>query len=139
MERSEESLVAYVEPKPIGTFVGCLVLALPASWSMNNICYQDLCPVSTIKCTLCGCPFPMLENTRPNPARRVKIPASSYSPAREGGIQGLSFFLCFHVLCVPFSVLTNICEQDLCVLSIAHSIDFRFLCQITLGRFWQDD
>ena len=87
MECSEEILVACVEPEPIGTLVGCLVPALPARWSMNNICEQDLCPVSTVKCTLCGCPFPMLENTRPNLARRVKIPASSYSPAREGGIK----------------------------------------------------
>ena len=27
--------------------------------------------------------------------RGLKIPASSFSPAREGGIQGLSFFLSF--------------------------------------------
>ena len=130
---------ACVEPKPSGILVGCLVSALPARWSMNNICEQDLFPRSAVKCTLCGCPLPMPENTRPNPPRRVKIPASSYSPAREQGIQGHSFFYCFHVLCVPFSTLTNICEQDLCLLSIALSIDVRFLCQITLGGIRQDD
>ena len=31
----------------------------------------------------------MLENTRLNPARRVKIPTSSFSTAREGGFEGL--------------------------------------------------
>ena len=134
MERSEEILVASVELEAIGTLVGCLVPALPARWSMNDICEQDLFAVSTVKCTLCGCPVPVPENTRPNPARRLKIPASSYSPGQEGGIQGLSFFLCVHMLCVPFPVLTNICEQDLCLLSIAHSIDVRFLRQITLGK-----
>ena len=133
-ERSEEILVASLELEPIRTLFGFLVPALPARWSMNNICEQDLCPVSTVKCTLCGCPLPVPENTRQNPARRLKIPASSYSPAREGGIQGLSFFLCFHMLCVPFPVLTNICEHDFCLLSIAHSIAIRFLCRITLGQ-----
>ena len=113
--------------------------ALPARWSMNNICEQDLYPVSTVKCTLRGCPLPVQENTRRNPARRVKIPASSYSPAREGGIQGHSFFVCFHVLCVPFSTPTTICEQDLCLLSITHSIDVRFLYQITLDEIRPDD
>ena len=78
-------------------------------------------------------------NTRPNPGRRLKILASSYSPAQEEGIPGLSFFLCFHVLCVPFPVLTNICEQDLCPMSIAHPIDVRVLCQITLGGIRQDE
>ena len=112
--RSEEILVACVEPEPIGILVGCLVPALPARWSMNKICEQDLCPVSTVKCTLCGCPLPMPENTMPNPARRVKIPVWSYSPAPEGGMQGHSFFLCFHVLCVPFSTVTNTCEQEGC-------------------------
>ena len=90
--------------------------ALPARLSVNNICEQDLCPVSTVKCTLYGSPFPISDNTRPSPVRRRKIPASSYSPAREGGIQGLSFVPCFHMLCVPFTVLTNVCEQDLCPL-----------------------
>ena len=49
MERSEEILVACVGPEPIGTLVACLVSALPSRWSMNNICEQDLCPVSTVK------------------------------------------------------------------------------------------
>ena len=26
---------------------------------------EDLCPVSTINCTRCGCPLPVAENTRP--------------------------------------------------------------------------
>ena len=73
MERSEETLLACVDPEPIGTLVRSLVPALHAKWSMHNICEQDLCPVSSVKCTLCGCPIPMPENTRPNPARRVKI------------------------------------------------------------------
>ena len=36
MEHSEDILVAYVEPEPIETLVGCLVPALPARWSMNK-------------------------------------------------------------------------------------------------------
>ena len=60
MEGSEEILVASVELEPIGTLVTCLVPALPARWSMNNICEQDLCHVSTTKCTLCGWPVHML-------------------------------------------------------------------------------
>ena len=36
MERSEEILVASVEPDPIGFLVGCLMPALPARWSMNK-------------------------------------------------------------------------------------------------------
>ena len=36
MERSEEILVASVEPEPIGTLVGCLVPVLPPRWSMNK-------------------------------------------------------------------------------------------------------
>ena len=36
MERSEEILVASVEPELIGTLVGCLVSALPPRWSMNK-------------------------------------------------------------------------------------------------------
>ena len=36
MERSEEILVASVEPEPIESLVGCLVLALPARCSMNK-------------------------------------------------------------------------------------------------------
>ena len=71
----------------------------------------------------------MSHNTRPNPVRRLKIPASSYSPAREGGIEGLSFFLCFHVLCVPFLVLTNICDQDLCPLRSLLLCDFALSAQ----------
>ena len=41
MERLEEILMACVEFEPIGTVVGCLVLALPAGWCKNNIC-KDL-------------------------------------------------------------------------------------------------
>ena len=52
---------------------------------------------------------------------------------------GLSFFLCSHVLCVPFRVLTNICEQDLCPLSYVNLVDARFLCRRTLGRMRQDE
>ena len=86
MECWEEMLVTCVEPEPIGYLVGCLLPALPARWSMNNICEQDLCPVFIVKCTLCFYPLLMPENTRPNPLRRVKIPASSYPRARGGGI-----------------------------------------------------
>ena len=46
MERSEEPLVASVELEPIGTLVGCLMRALPARWSMNNVFEQDLCALS---------------------------------------------------------------------------------------------
>ena len=70
----------------------------------------------------------MLENTRPNPARRVKIlatcfprleneafrglniPASSFSPAREGGIQGLFFviaFMCFACHSLHLQIFVN--------------------------------
>ena len=36
MAHSEESLVASVEPEPIGTLAGCLVPALPARCSMKK-------------------------------------------------------------------------------------------------------
>ena len=93
MERSEEILVASMELEPIGTSVGRFVPALPAGWSMNNICEQNLCPVSTFKCTLSGCPLPVLENTRPNPARRLKVPPQATPRLEKESLRGFpSFF-----------------------------------------------
>ena len=39
----------------------------------------------------------------------MEIPASRFSPAREGGIQGLSFFLCFLVLCFALRCVVFCC------------------------------
>ena len=80
----------------------------------------------------------MPHNTRPNPARRVKIPASSYSHAPEGGIQGHFFVLCFHVLYVPVPTLTNTGEPHLCTLSNARcvgcaSLHLVLLCDIAVS------
>ena len=41
--------------------------------------------------------------------RGLKIPASSFSPAREGGKRGLSFFLCFLVLCFVLRCVVFCC------------------------------
>ena len=46
----------------LGTFFLCF------PYTYKYLCEQDLCPMPNIKCTLCGCPFPMPENTRPNSA-----------------------------------------------------------------------
>ena len=57
---------------PEGGIHGHLFLAFPTH---TNICEQDLCYVSTVKCTLCRWLFPMPGKTMLSPARGVKIPA----------------------------------------------------------------
>ena len=116
--------------------------------AVANICELDSCPFWNVNCAnapslwqsllgLCS-QFAETGTWRSLPRalprlekeafRGLEIPASSFSPAREGGIHGLSFFLCFLVLCVSFPALTNICEQHLCPLSNANFVAARFLC-----------
>ena len=103
MERSKEILVAFVEPEPIGSLVGCLVTALRARWSMS----KDVAKVLGLCCQF---------------AASGKASEDPYLELLPGSTRRLSFFLCFYVLCVPFPALTNICERDLCTLSNAHCV-----------------